>query len=226
MKPGQAPLQLGLFVALAVVLPSLATANQISNGGFESPVLAPGGYQVISPGGEPAGFQWVVTSGTVDVGHLPVSPFIEYPAYELNQAIDLNGDSAGAIYQDFGTVPGQWYELTFAYADNPLGGGTSTADVDVIDVVSTSSLLDDNIAHSTSTNSPPFADWTLYSNYFQATGNLTRLSFTSTSPDVGASGGIVLDAVSVVETVPEPSTWILMGLGAIAILTMRRRRAA
>ncbi len=42
--------------------------------------------------------------------------------------VDLNGFVRGSIYQYFPTVLGQLYTLTFAYADNPLEGGISSAE--------------------------------------------------------------------------------------------------
>lgn len=92
-----------LLLAVATLsATNICHANLISNGGFEVPALATAGnYQNIASGGEPAGFDWLIFSGDVDVAHLPVSPFIEYAAYEGNQALDLNGNQKGAIYQDY-----------------------------------------------------------------------------------------------------------------------------
>ncbi len=130
--------------------------------------------------------------------------------------MDLNGLVRGSLYQDFATVLGQNYSLTFAYADNPLEGGVSTADVTVTDLVSTGTLLADSVAHSTSTNTPLNGDWIVYSGSFTATGTSTRLLFASTSASDSPSGGILLDDV-IVLPIPEPSTLLLAGLGLLSL---------
>ena len=56
-------------------------ANLLINGGFETPPLNPGDLITVSPGNEPTGLSWTVTSGTVDVGNLPV-PFVDFPSFE------------------------------------------------------------------------------------------------------------------------------------------------
>lgn len=213
------------FAILLLSPLGIAQADLIVNGGFEAPALAPGAFLTIGPGGEPAGFAWTVSSGNVDVGHNPVSPFINFDAFEGNQGLDLNGTQRGAIFQDFATNVGQMYLLTFVYADNPVEGGISSADIRVSDVMLNSMLLSDSVFHSTSTNSPvPDADFGFYSESFTATGTLTRLAFSSTSASNTASGGILLDAVSV-SAVPEPSVISLAYLFGL-MLTLGRRRLA
>jgi hypothetical protein len=221
---------IGLTAVVALSATSPSRGNLLVNGGFESPALTPGAFLTIAPGGEPAGFSWMVTSGTVDLGHLPVSPFIQYPAFEGNQALDLNGINRGALFQDFATTPGQAYLLSFAYTDNSDEGGVSTASIAVTDVGTSTSLLSSSVAHSTSTNGPPpDADWQQLLGSFTAIGTTTRLAFASTSPSNSAGGGIILDAVSVdVSAVPEPSSLVMLGGGALSLLgySLRRRRAA
>jgi hypothetical protein len=213
--------------ASAIALAALATllshnvgrANVLLNGSFESPVVTPGSFLDISPGGEPAGFDWKVGTGNIDLAG--PNPFILYPPYDGIQAVDLNGFVRGSVYQDFPTVLGQQYSLTFAYADNPQEGGISSADVSVTDLVSSGTLLATSVSHSTSTNSPPNGDWILYSGAFTATGTSTRVLFTSTSASNSASGGIILDDVNV--QVPEPSAFVLAGLGLLGMGIVARR---
>jgi len=214
-----------VFAGLAVLLGNAAPSPAaLLNGGFEAPVLAPNTFQTILPGGEPVGFAWKVASGDVDLGYTPINPFIQFPAYEGFQALDLNGNVAGAIYQDFATVAGLVYQVQFAYADNPTEGGISSAAVNVTDVSSSNSLLSTSVSHSTSTNGPPaFADWQISTSTFTAQGALTRLAFTSTSVSTGSSGGILLDAVGVT-VVPEPATFALAICGLIAMATCGWRR--
>ena len=65
------------------------------NGGFEAPALPAGTFMTIAPGGEPAGFAWHVSSGTVDLGDGP-NAFVQFPPFEGNQGLDLNGNERGA----------------------------------------------------------------------------------------------------------------------------------
>ncbi len=201
---------------------NIGYANQLLNGSFESPVLTTGTFQTIPPGGEPAGFEWTVATGNVDLAG--PNPFILFPPYDGAQAVDLNGTIRGSLYQDFSTVLGQQYSLTFAYADNPLEGGISTADVTVTDLLSAGTLLADSVAHSTSTNGPPAnGDWLVYSGVFTATGTNTRLLFASTSASNSASGGIILDDVNVT-AIPEPSTLVFAAMGLLGLGFAARRR--
>jgi hypothetical protein len=209
-----------LFAALVLLGATTSIRAQIlTNGGFETPALSPGGFQLITPGTEPTGFAWTVLSGTVDLAHLPVSPFVGYTAFEGNQALDLHGDNPGAITQSFTTVPGQGYRLTLAYADNPIESGISSASIVFRDVATTNVLFTDSISHSTSTNGPPAnADWLEYQGLFIATGTSTSLTITSTSVSGSSSGGVFLDNIAIVTAaVPEPSTIMLTCFGGITV---------
>ena len=223
-------LSAGLAVVVALLAADPCRGDLLINGGFESPALAPGTIQTIGPGGEPAGFVWQVSSGTVDLGHLPFSPFVQYAAFEGNQAVDLNGNERGALFQDFATTIGQSYLLSFAYADNPFEGGISSASVAVTDVGTSASLLSSSVSHSTSTNGPPpDADWQIFTGSFTAVGTTTRLAIASTSASNSAGGGIILDAVAVnLRAVPEPSSVVMLGFGGIGLLGYgwRRRKTA
>lgn len=209
------------MAAAAIVASAPAMGNQLINGGFETPALSPSGFTVVGSGSEPAGFGWTVPSGTVDVAYLPLPQFnINWPAYEGNQLLDLNGNGSGAIVQTFATIPGQAYKITFAYTDNPVAGGVSSADLAVSDFTSFAPLLTGSISHSTSTSSSP--DFALYSGGFVAADEVTVVQFTSTSVDTGSSGGIFLDAVDI-SPVPEPAALALVAVAAIGIALRKRR---
>jgi Protein of unknown function (DUF642) len=200
-----------------------ASANLLVNGGFEAPALTPGAFTTIAPGGEPAGFAWKVASGDVDVAHLPVTPFVDYSAFEGNQGLDLNGTMLGAIYQDFATVAGQSYSLSLAYADNPDHlAVVKSASINVQAIATSGVLLATSISHSTSTNSPPIADWLTATFGFTATGASTRLTFSSTSADTSPSGGIILDAIDT-RAVPEPTSAALLVAALASLLAVRTR---
>ncbi|MEZ6073234.1 MAG: DUF642 domain-containing protein [Pirellulales bacterium] len=180
---------------------NMSSANLITNGGFEIPNLDAGDYVTVLPGAEPLGFAWIVASGDVDVGNIP-NAFVDFPAPEGANGLDLNGTVRGSLFQDFSTTPGQTYELSFLFTDNPFEAGISTADVSVSDVLSDSVLLSDSISHSTANNGTAAAgdgdpDTKSYLNSFVASGSMTRLTFTSTSASNSASGGVLIDAVCV-----------------------------
>lgn len=114
---------IGLMAVVALSATESSRGNLLINGGFEAPALPAGQSMVIGPGSEPAGFGWTVSSGTVDLAHLPIDPFVLFPAFDGNQMLDLNGNGPGALFQDFATVPGQVYLLSFVSADHPFEGG-------------------------------------------------------------------------------------------------------
>lgn len=204
------------LATLAIFLShNVGHANLLLNGSFESPVVTPGTPLTVSPGGEPAGFDWLVGTGNIDLAGS--NPFVLFAFYDGIQTVDLSGNVKGSLYQDFGTASGQTYSLTFAYADNPLEGGISSADVVVTDLTNSTTLLSIGVTHSTSAN-PSFGDWTIFTGSFTAGSTSTRLRFNSTS----ASGGILLD--DVVVQVPKPSSLLLACVGIFGLATFYRRR--
>ena len=144
-----------------------------------------------------------------------------YGVSTASQVLDLNGFTRGTISQDFPTLAGQVYLTTFAYADNPRESGLSTASISVTDVGTTASLLNDSVAHSSSSDS--IANYVTYSKSFTAVGALSRLTIASTSPSGDPSGGIFLDAVAVT-SVPEPTSLVLLATSGCALGTFKRRQ--
>ena len=63
----------------------------------------------------------------------------------------MNGVSAGTIRQTFATVPGQAYQLSFCYANNPDGPAQSATAT--VSVTGASPRLNWNISHAGSTPS-------------------------------------------------------------------------
>ncbi len=109
----------------------------------------------------------------------------------------MNGVSAGTIRQTFATVPGQAYQLSFCYANNPDGPAQSATAT--VSVTGASPRLNWNISHAGST--PSQMNYTRFLGTFIAGSTMTTLQFASTT--TGAYG-IVLSAVSVtaVDTTP------------------------
>ena len=189
------------FAAAVLVLPHQAHANQLTNGDFENPNLGTFGFQfdtTVIPG-------WTVIN-TVDL----TTTGCCFPAFSGHQAVDLVGTlSTGGLTQTFATIPGQTYDLTFAYSHNYTAsffpGGpfitSASASVSVVDNLN-NSLLSNTVTH---TNANPLPDYALFSQTFVADTALTTLTINNLTG--GFNGGIYLDDVSVdplVASVPGP----------------------
>jgi hypothetical protein len=208
--------------------------NMILNGGFETPTADSGIISIAASGSTPSGFAWGVQAGQVEItrqgyigGTFGQSPFTG-PAYEGLQWLDLDGESVnglGTLTQTFATASGSRYDLTFAYASNPYRGysGPAKATVRLVDAFTTSDLTAAfQVSHGSSTGSD--YDWKVQGPItFTATGATTTLRFSSDNP-FGSDAGILLDGISVVAAVPEPSTLALAGASAILAYVVRRRR--
>jgi hypothetical protein len=193
------------FAAAVLVLPHHAHANALTNGDFESPDQG-NFFSFDIPAGSTFITGWTVTQGSVDL----TTTACCFPAFSGHQAVDLVGTlSTGGLTQTFATIPGQTYDLTFAYSHNYTAsffpGGpfitSASASVSVVDS-SNHSLLSNTVTH---TNANPLPDYTLFSQTFVADTSLTTLTINNLTG--GFNGGIYLDDVSVdplVASVPAP----------------------
>jgi len=207
-----------LLGTMALAGSALATApasatNIIVNGSFEDPT-ASGAYQTITGIGPDVLPGWSIDLGNID---LVVQP--PYAAYLGSQSLDLvgTGVSTGQISQQFATVIGQLYNLTFAYTnntDNP--GSVFSASYSVSGTPLTGTVFDSGSTASSQ-------DWEVFSGYFTAASLFTTLTFADIS-GVG-NQGLFLDAVSV-SAAPEPATWAMMILGFGFVGAAMRRKSA
>lgn len=190
----------GLILGLGFI--ASANANLLVNGSFESNILAPGGWAYL-PSKAVAGWDgsnielWRSKDGV--------------SAADGFNFVELNAHPAAAsfaIYQQFATVAGQNYDLSFFY--RARANSDEAFSVSVGDLTAT---IND---HTTSS-------WSFFSGTFKATSALSTLTFTSlTSGTVGN----FLDGVSVTASpvaVPVPMT---LGLMALALVGLRLRRRA
>lgn len=121
--------------------------------------------------------------------------------------------AGGRIEQMLATKPDGWYVVTFNYW--AWGSGQSMLQLR-LDV--------DGNGHLGSAGVPAIVAFNHYSLIFRADSEATRLRFTDITytADDGRNLDLVLDNVSVVESVPEPRAVLLMGLG-LGIVAWRAR---
>ena len=208
-----------LVAATAVLMvPTTASAAELlTNGGFEAPPVSNPCCDTYSTTGIPG---WTATPNVNVVnGTFSSSPYPTNLAFEGHQYLDLVGEGGtGSISQSFATVAGQVYTLSFAFAHN-LFNGTPSASASY-----SLGTLSGLLTHSTGSNAN--LDWRLFGGNFTGTGSTMTLNFINLAG--GANEGILFDAVSVQQAVPEASTWaqLLIGFGLVggAMRFSRRRR--
>ena len=209
---------------LALCVPAVASANLLTNGGFEvgTPVGNHGDAhsQRLLAGDNTSLAGWAVVGDAgediawIGAGH----PYNVLTASEGSNFLDLTGWQAGGfagkgVVQTFDTVAGQQYTVGF-----DLGNSTDYNNSNGISglVVSAGSL---NQLVSSVTNNSRNA-WDHFELRFVAQSAHTTLSFTGDQ----AIHYIGLDNVSVT-AVPEPETYamLLAGLGVMGAVARRRQ---
>jgi hypothetical protein len=134
------PLAALLFVLLPwasasgqdTVTASAGADNLIVNGGFETFVVGPndinfGGFvRMFTPLANTDIAGWTISGSSdgnpnkVDLTHSSL-----WPAFAGTRSLDMEGavGASGVIFQSFATTPGDVYELSFEYGNNPFGAG-------------------------------------------------------------------------------------------------------
>ncbi len=187
----------GLILGLSIT--ASANANLLVNGSFESNIVSAGGWTYL-PASSVAGWDgsnielWNAYGGVVAADGVNFAELNAHPAA-----------ASFSIYQQFATVAGQSYDVSFFYRAR-----ASSAEAFSISVGDLAASLTD---HTT-------ASWSFFSGSFKATSALSTITFTSLT---AGTVGNFLDGVSVTASdVPVPMTLGLMGL-ALAALRLRRR---
>jgi hypothetical protein len=191
-------------------------AELITDGGFESPVVGPGGlnsgYQNFLVGQTIGGAWTVIGSPGFSVSIVPHDETgdngVMYTSAVGNQSLDLTGSTdSGAptgVEQAITTTPGQLYSLSFYLGDLNNAGFSHNGAASVI------IKLNGTLFQTVNNNGPSglSVNWVQEAFTFTATGPTTTLDFiNNTAAGVAVNG---LDQVSVTP-VPEPAVGALLG---------------
>jgi len=198
------------LTALLLLTAGFAFAATFDNGSFEISTCDPLAGSFNTQGAVSTCLTaWTVTQNNVDY----INGY--WQASDGTHSVDLNGNtSAGGIEQVFDTLVGYLYLVTFDLAGNP-DGGIKTLDVTAAGTTTSYSF---DTAGKDLTN----MGWSQQFFAFTANSTSTTLQFLSTTGDCCA--GAALDNVAVTAA-PEPSSLVLIGLGASALGLIRRRKS-
>ena len=158
--------------------------NAVDNGNFERPSVPEGSFNTYVQGQSFGG--WTVGFGNVD--HVGTY----WDAGDGTQSVNLNGTTAGSVFQNVATKAGQRYELRFLMAANPdVAAFTATMRV-LWDGAEIASPNFNSGGHSISD-----LGWERRSYTVTATQAVTRLEFASGNTSGRGDVGPVLDDVTV-----------------------------
>jgi hypothetical protein len=204
-----------LFVLGGVLAASFASANLVTNGGFETNNWGGTVYDAIQAGGPNTGDlpDWTVLGNTDRSGIDIVGTY--YSPHSGSFAVDLAGTPGpGGIAQALATGTGQ-YQVSF-WARSSDGSGINTiVDSGLIGPLSGTGLQ--TVPNTFTINQ----DWNLYSYIGSAAGASTLVL--ETSPLNTTNGNVFVDDVQV-NPVPEPCSVLGLGLGVLALVRKRKSK--
>jgi Protein of unknown function (DUF642) len=182
----------GLVVAgLAMPSTAWAATARIHNGGFESPIAAPGSFLVFGTGQTFA--HWTVMGAPGNVGIVSgtfTQNGFSFPAKSGHQWLDLTGlsQSATGVEQTVATTPGLAYTLHFSIGNVNNPGG-------IFGTTSTVKVLLNGTQIGTATNSAGGTTqvWKSFKVHFTATSASSTIALVNGDPPNDTNDG--LDAV-------------------------------
>jgi len=208
------PARISLGAAIGLALTSIASANVLINGDFESqPNFGNGiggnaGFSLLTGDQIPG---WTIAPGSAATVHNTLL----YPTISGNYSLNMDGEGFNGgntiIYQDFASLAGGAGVLEFDWQ-----GWVSTSQarlaVSIVDTISLETLIAGSYAFDEALNHEVLN--------FVGTGNTLRLTVQELPQSGGNDNAFMVDNFSV--TIPVPATASLLGLGGL--LAGRRRR--
>ncbi len=195
---------LSLALAIAPLLASAGPSmgpNLVQNGSFEANTLRAG--------------QWVTLSSlsgwTVGKNQVELRNKVAGSAADGNNFAELDVYGNSSISQAIATVAGQWYELSFSFANRPDSNKGAVSNGIDWSFAGQSGLVGNNTVTS----------WNSFSTRLLGTGKVETLSFAAHGNSDGY--GTSLDKVSL-NAVPEPSSFALLAGGLLAMGLVKRRK--
>jgi hypothetical protein len=198
-----------VLIFLSLLAPSWASANLLTNGGFENTIPSTGWQSNAT-----TGFQNI---NTYRACCAPTGTYASGPNVAFFGWDNLVG---GSIWQDVNTNIGQMYTVSFDYgaiARSKLQTLTASA-LDGIGFTHVSATIAVSAIGSANLSTIT----TNYSYAFVANAPQTRIIFTDTSAITNSVDG-VLDNVSMTAAIPLPHSAGLLAVGALGLILALRR---
>jgi hypothetical protein len=220
-----------IIATVLLVSASPASANLITNGGFEDGTFGDGSVRQVLPG-DGALSGWTVNDNSIawyTTGYEP-NPLkqIGLASHSGNLAVNLCDGSVAnlcdgsvlpaSLSQTFEVLPFIEQQLTFWVGNYSGNGGPVSIGVAITDGTSNTLLLSET---ATAPATDLHSDWWQFTFSFIPDGRSNTIRFS----EIGGDAYAGLDDVTVLAA-PEPSTWALALLGFVGLgmLGMRRRR--
>jgi len=226
-------------LTLSVFAYSAQATNLVTNGDFELTTSGMGqlGYNTYATGWTTTGYNFLFTAGTADTtganghyGNLKLWGPNDGSANGLPSSSPSGGNfvgadgafEVGAIQQTInGLIAGNSYTIDFSWAGAQQSGfsGATTEQWKVSLGGQSLSTAVINVANH------GFSGWMHESFSYIATSSTEVLSFLAVGTPSGVPPFALLDGVSLnANTVPEPESYTLLGIGLLGILSVRRQQ--
>jgi choice-of-anchor C domain-containing protein len=229
-------------VALAAVVvmsaASSVRANMLINGSLESAI----------PPKQPDNLVYVTTSThanaltgwTIDSGRIDIVPNSYFESSDGNFSVDMVGTPGlGSISQQVATIASDSYTLTFDFSINPQNGPSREKNdlkdlrVEAIGADGVTILASQDYTGTAGTRTKTDMQYSSQSFSFTADGAFSTIRLLAVRPANRAPGaklytGPVVDNLDLElgagNPTPEPASLAVLGMGATALLSRRRRR--